>query len=132
MLPRVMIVEDEEVIREIYALKFELEGYMVEVADNGQRALEKIDSFRPHYILLDMMMPIMDGVEFMKRFAKNGPPAAEVIVFSNISATKQRDAVMQLGAAAYWIKSDFTPEQIVAAIAERWQRRGKRNTAAGA
>lgn len=123
MLPKVMIVEDDAVIREIYALKFELEGYPIMAVENGERALAAVEDFEPHFILLDMMMPVMGGLEFMKRFNPRHQPS-EVIVFSNISAPKQMEAVMSLGASAYWVKSDYTPEQVVANIAELWQQRG--------
>jgi CheY-like chemotaxis protein len=122
MLPKVMIVEDDAVIREIYALKFELEGYPVLAVENGERALAAVAGFAPHYILLDMMMPVMGGLEFMERYRMR-PDAAEVIVFSNISASHQVAAIMKLGAAAYWVKSDYTPQQVVENIAKRWRTR---------
>ncbi len=124
MLPKVMIVEDDSVIREIYALKFELEGYPVLAVENGARALESVVEFQPHFILLDMMMPVMGGLEFMEHFRAQGH-SGEVIVFSNVSAPKQMRAVMKLGASAYWVKSDYTPEQVVTNIAELWQGRAQ-------
>jgi DNA-binding NarL/FixJ family response regulator len=66
-----------------------------------------------------MMMPVMGGLEFMKHFAKTGANA-DVIVFSNLSATDQINAIMSLGAKDYWIKSDCTPEMIVQRINQRW------------
>ncbi len=121
MLPRVLIVEDDPTIREIYALKFELEGYPVEAVENGALALEAVQQFEPDIILLDMMMPVMDGLTFMRHY----PPAAtaEVIVFSNVATPVQREAVMALGARDYWIKSDYTPEQLVTAVLKRWRQR---------
>jgi DNA-binding response OmpR family regulator len=114
-----MIVEDDDAIREVYVIKFELEGHRVLGAENGQVALEKLKSFKPDIILLDMMMPVMGGVEFMKQFTKSGA-SAEVIVFSNLSATDQINAIMSLGAKDYWVKSDYTPEMVVQRVKERW------------
>lgn len=125
MLPKIMIVEDDEVIREIYALKFEMEGYQVAVANNGQEALDKIGQFQPHFILLDMMMPVLDGVGFMRQFVPEDNPETEIIIFSNVSAAGQVDTVRLLGAKEYWVKSDYTPEELVARIAERWERRNQ-------
>ncbi len=124
MLPRVMIVEDDAIIREVYALKFELEGYPCLAVENGRLALSAAPGFQPHFILLDMMMPVMGGLEFMRQY-RSGEQLAEVIVFSNISAPHQVEAVMNLGASAYLVKSDYTPEQVVAHIAQLWQRRQK-------
>lgn len=124
MHPRVLIVEDDDVIREVYAMKFELEGYPVAVAADGAAALKVAEDFKPDVILLDMMMPVMDGLNFMKRYLNpyNAGPQAEIIVFSNISAPHQMNEVMELGAADYWVKSDYTPEQVVGAVSKRWQR----------
>jgi len=118
-----MIVEDDAAILEVYLIKFEIEGHRVCGAQNGQEALKLLDSFGPDIILLDMMMPIMGGLEFMKQFRAQ-PRPAEVIVFSNISAPEQRQEALSLGAADYWIKSDFTPELVTRRVMERWQKRG--------
>lgn len=121
MKPKVLIVEDDEIIREVYALKFELEGYPVAVAENGQIGLEKAKEFEPEIILLDMMMPVMGGLEFMQRFSSRG--GTQIIVFSNISAPGQVNDVLKLGASAYWIKSDYTPDRAVAAVGEHWSKK---------
>ena len=121
MRPRVLLVEDDEIIREIYTLKFALEGYPVASAENGEVGLRMINEFEPEIVLLDMMMPVMGGLDFMKRLKASGKKMPEIIVFSNISAPKQVDAVMRLGAKAYWTKSDYTPDRCVVALAEFWQ-----------
>jgi CheY-like chemotaxis protein len=122
MLPKILFVEDDEVIREIYAMKFELEGFPVAVAENGAVALDVVKKFQPQVILLDMMMPVMDGLEFMRRLKTNGPIQAEVIVFSNVSMPDQMAAVKKLGASDYWVKSDYTPERVATEISKRWDR----------
>lgn len=121
MLPKVMIVEDDDVIREIYALKFEMEGYPIAIAQNGLIGLDVAKTFEPHIILLDMMMPVMGGLDFMRNYQ----PASntDVIIFSNISAPQQMDEILGLGASEYWVKSDFTPDEVVRAVGERWSRR---------
>ncbi|MBW4061065.1 response regulator [Candidatus Saccharibacteria bacterium] len=122
-LPKIMIVEDDDIIREVYTLKFELEGFPVTAAENGQIALERAASFEPDIILLDMMMPVMGGLDFMRAWRALPERAAEVIVFSNISAPNQMNEVLALGASEYWVKSDYTPDRATTAIVERWQRR---------
>jgi CheY-like chemotaxis protein len=123
-LPKVMIVEDDDVIREVYALKFELEGFPVEAAENGQVALVRAAEFQPDIILLDMMMPVMGGLDFMRHWQSEGTKDTEVIVFSNISAPAQMSEVLGLGACEYWVKSDYTPERATTSIHDRWQKRG--------
>lgn len=121
MLPKILLVEDDDIIREIYAMKFELEGFPVATAENGQLGLAKLDEFQPHVVLLDMMMPVMGGLEFMRELNDSGRDMPHVIVFSNMSAPKQVDSVMRLGAKAYWTKSDYTPERVASEILELWR-----------
>lgn len=121
MLPKVLLVEDDEVIREIYAMKFELEGFSVAAAENGQIGLKMVDEFQPEVILLDMMMPVMGGLEFMRELKSRLDNLPEIIVFSNVSSPKQVDAVMRLGARAYWTKSDYTPDRVAAELIKFWQ-----------
>jgi DNA-binding response OmpR family regulator len=121
--PKVMIIEDDEVIREVYAYKFELEGYVVAVAEDGEAGLAEAALFRPDIILLDMVMPRMGGLAFMEQFRSRRPDGTEVIAFSNISAPNSMEAVMRLGVAEYWVKSDYTPDQVVRRVAQRWRQR---------
>ncbi|GAC1370456.1 MAG: hypothetical protein NVSMB39_3260 [Candidatus Saccharimonadales bacterium] len=115
MAQRVLIVEDDEVLREIYSMKFNLEGFDVAAAADGQEGLERIKLHRPHLIVLDMLMPTIGGLEFLKRF-KNTPAAAgvKVLVASNKSSEELSAAAMALGACEYLIKSQHTPQEIVA------------------
>ncbi|MDB5178625.1 MAG: hypothetical protein JWN01_568 [Patescibacteria group bacterium] len=124
MLPRVLLVEDDDVIREIYAMKFELEGFPTAVAENGQVALEMVSQFQPQVVLLDMMMPVMGGLEFMERLDKTDKKnTPDIIIFSNISAAAQMQSVMKLGATDYWVKSDYTPERVADEVAKLWKHR---------
>lgn len=120
--PRVMLVEDDDIIREIYALKFELEGFPVTTAEHGQAALDRLPAFQPDIILLDLMMPVMDGLAFLRELRQRLEPGSypAIIVFSNISEPGEIDAAMQLGVGAYWIKSDYTPERVAAELDEWW------------
>ncbi len=130
MLPKVLVVEDDEIIREIYAMKFQLEGFEVATAENGQIGLDMVDSFGPHIVLLDMMMPVMGGLDFMRKLRDSGQPMPEVIVFSNLSAPKQVDAVMRLGAKAYWTKSDYTPDLVASELVRLWRQKPPEGTEA--
>jgi two-component system response regulator (stage 0 sporulation protein F) len=66
-MKRIMIVDDEENIRFLYKEELEEEGFIVELANNGQEALEKLPLFKPDLITLDIKMPEMDGIETLKR-----------------------------------------------------------------
>jgi two-component system, response regulator, stage 0 sporulation protein F len=66
-MKRIMVVDDEENIRFLYKEELEEEGFVVELAGNGKEALEKLPSFKPDLITLDIKMPVMDGIETLKR-----------------------------------------------------------------
>src|SRR4030042_6413341 len=66
-MKKIMIVDDEENIRFLYKEELEEDGFMVELAQNGREALEKLPLFRPDLITLDIKMPVMDGIEALKR-----------------------------------------------------------------
>lgn len=120
MLPKVLLVEDDEILREIYSMKFQLEGFEFAAAENGQVGLQLVEEFQPHVVLLDMMMPVMNGVDFLKALpADQSRP--QIIVFSNVSAAPQKAIALKLGARAYWTKSDYTPERCVQEIIQIWR-----------
>lgn len=66
-MKKILIVDDEESIRFLYQEELEEEGYIVECAKNGEEALEKLSAFQPDLISLDIKMPVMDGIEALKR-----------------------------------------------------------------
>lgn len=120
--PRVLLVEDDDIIREVYQLKFELEGFPVAAAEHGAAALAVMEDFQPDIILLDLMMPVMGGLDFLKALRNQLDPAAypAIIVFSNISEPGEIDAAMKLGVGAYWVKSDYTPERVATELTNWW------------
>jgi CheY-like chemotaxis protein len=130
MKPRVLLVEDDEVIREVYALKFELEGFPVATAENGSVALDVIESFHPDIVLLDMMMPVMGGLEFLETLRQKLDPQEypAIIVFSNISEPGEIETAMKLGVGAYWVKSDYTPERVASELVIWWKGQGQAPT----
>jgi two-component system, OmpR family, alkaline phosphatase synthesis response regulator PhoP len=110
-----LIVEDDETLREIYALKMTIEGFDVLAARDGAEGLELATTHKPDLILLDILMPRMTGVEFLKLYAQQ-PDKAVVVVISNKSTPDEISEVKKMGAADYLIKSQHTPDQIVAIV----------------
>ncbi len=66
-MKRILIVDDEESIRLLYKEELEEEGFAVDLAENGNEALEKFPAFKPDLVTLDVKMPVMDGIEALKR-----------------------------------------------------------------
>ncbi|HXH04887.1 MAG TPA: response regulator [Candidatus Nitrosotenuis sp.] len=114
MTKRILIVEDEQVLSSAYETLLKQAGYEVEVAYDGKDALTKTTSFEPDLILLDLRMPVMDGVEFLKHY--NLPkehPNVKVILFSNYDMQEEIDEAYRLGADKYVLKAWVSPKELL-------------------
>jgi DNA-binding response OmpR family regulator len=113
---RILVVDDDQVIQQLLKVNLELEGYAVEVASDGEEALALFDRFRPDLVLLDIMMPKLDGWEVARRLAgtTGGPPPIVLL-----SARAQESDVQKgndLGVAAY-VTKPFDPIQLLHLVA---------------
>jgi DNA-binding response OmpR family regulator len=97
---RILVVDDEPEVRQLMEQFLTLRGYEVRLAENGQLALAALDTFTADVVLLDMHMPVMDGLETLKRLAARSPslPVIMVTVNDDIETTAN---LLQLGAADY-------------------------------
>ncbi len=117
MPKKVLIVEDEPDLANAYQILLEKAGYSVTLAHSGKDALEKTEDFEPDIILLDLRMPIMDGVEFLKQYnLKENHPDVKVIVFSNYDMQTEIDEAYRLGAERYVLKAWASPREILKII----------------
>ena len=87
-MKKILVVDDEENIRELYRDELAEEGYQVELADNGLQALSKFESFRPDLVTLDVMMPGMDGIEVLRRIRQMNP-SVPVLLLTAFGEFKQ-------------------------------------------
>jgi DNA-binding response OmpR family regulator len=113
---RILVVDDDQVIQQLLKVNLELEGYAVEVASDGEEALVLFGRFRPDLVLLDIMMPKLDGWEVARRLAgtTGGPPPIVLL-----SARAQESDVQKgndLGVAAY-VTKPFDPIQLLHLVA---------------
>jgi CheY-like chemotaxis protein len=87
---RILVVDDDESIRQIVRLCLAEEGYVIREAANGEAALKAIDTFQPELILLDLRMPVMDGWEFARRYRRGPGPHAPIVAFvAALNASKE-------------------------------------------
>jgi CheY-like chemotaxis protein len=87
---RILIVEDNSDVRRLYAIGLNQRGYEVKLAANGAEAVERIESEKPDFILLDWLMPLMDGGEVLERLGQNGASSIAIIVISGQPAPPER------------------------------------------
>src|SRR3954454_21485151 len=80
--PRILIVEDNSDVRRLYAIGLNQRGYEVKLAANGAEAVERIEAEKPDFILLDWLMPLMNGGEVLERLGSNGTSSIDIIVIS--------------------------------------------------
>lgn len=110
----ILIVEDDTDLREAYEMILQSEGYDVRIAENGQAALDDVAANGdPRIIFLDLRMPGMDGIEFLKQYDAPAHPETEVVVFSNYDAKNEIDAAYELGAQRYVLKARAAPKELI-------------------
>jgi two-component system response regulator VicR len=114
---RILIVEDEVTLNEAYQLILEQQGYDVMVAFNGEEALQATKNVEPDLILLDLRMPVMDGVEFLRAYdAPREHPKVKIVIFSNYDMQKEIDEAYKLGAARYILKAWASPKELLQVV----------------
>lgn len=108
---RILIVEDDNALNDAFSTVLTKEGFTVESAFNGKEALETVKQTPPDLILLDLLMPVMDGKEFLRKF--DNKQNIPVIVFSNLDTKTEINEAMQLGATRYMLKALASPSELV-------------------
>ena len=110
----VLIVEDDNDLREAYIMILQSEGIDVYAAENGKKALDILhEKGDPGIIFLDLRMPVMDGLEFLKVYDAPAHEGTEVVVFSNYDAKNEIDAAYDLGAQRYVLKARAAPKELI-------------------
>ena len=117
---RVLFVEDDRSVAQMYRLKLELDGYDVDVATDGEMAVEMASQNLPDIIFLDIRLPKLDGFGVLEALRSNERTKdARVVILSNYSRRDMRDRVAKLGILDHLIKSETTPAKLTAGL-HRW------------
>ena len=113
MAIKILIIEDDELNRRMYQQIFTFRGYDVALASNGEEGIDQAKTAKPTLILLDIMMPKLNGLDTMKRL-KTIPEVSTipVIILTNVMGKAEAEAAIDLGAMKYIIKSDYTPNEV--------------------
>jgi len=114
---KILLVEDDAFVSDIYQIKLVHEGFEVIVSRNGLEAIKKLEELVPDLILLDIIMPYVDGIEVLKKIKSNETlKKIPVILLTNLSEKEKIDEALEIGADDYLIKSHFTPSEVVEKI----------------
>lgn len=110
----ILVVEDDKFLRDLIAQKLLKEGFDVVEAIDGEQGVKKIEEEKPDLVLLDLILPGIDGFEVLSR-TKENPILAEipVIILSNLGQKDDIEKGLNLGAVDYLIKAHFTPGEII-------------------
>lgn len=112
-MSKIAIIEDDQAISQMYRIKFEAEGFTVDTAENGRLGLEMVEKMKPDIVLLDIMMPEMNGDETLERMrTTEWGKAIKVIVLTNKGEQEIPAKVKQLGVEAVILKANMTPRQV--------------------
>jgi len=114
MASKILIIEDDKFLRGLISQKLSAEGYEVIEAAEGREGLEKVKKEKPNLILLDLVLPGIDGFEVLKKI-KEDPSTSflPVIILSNLGQKESVEKGLKMGAVDYLIKAHFTPTEII-------------------
>ena len=112
-MKKIAIIEDDQAISQMYRMKFENEGYEVETAENGEIGLELIKKMKPDMILLDVMMPVMNGDEMLAKLrSEPWGKDTKVIILTNIGEQELPKNLASLDVLDVILKAELTPRQV--------------------
>ncbi len=117
MSTKIAIIEDDLAISTMYRIKFEAEGYIVDTAANGKLGLALAEDMKPDIILLDLMMPEMDGTEMLTALRKTTwGKQIPVIILTNMGEQEAPEILKSLGVKRFIVKAEMTPRQVAETV----------------
>lgn len=112
----VLLVEDDVILNDAFTMMLDKMGFNVVPVFNGKEALDQIALKTPDIILLDLLMPVMDGKEFLRKYKNE--KKIPIIVFSNLDSKDDVQEALDLGASRYMLKAWASPQELAQVISE--------------
>ena len=110
----ILIIEDDEFFRELISKKITSSGFVMLEASDGQKGIDKAKEMKPNLILLDLLLPNIDGFEVLATLKQDSETSTiPIIILSNLSSKEDIEKGLKLGASDFLIKSQFSSEDII-------------------
>lgn len=115
---KILIVEDDQFLREFYQELLQSEGYQVDIAPDGEIGLQKIQAGGYQLVLLDIMLPKRDGLQILRELKVTPPqtPNGQIVILTNLGQDTIIKQCFDLGANGYLIKSAMNPDQVLTEV----------------
>jgi DNA-binding response OmpR family regulator len=110
--PKILLAEDEEAVAKFFELKLKVAGFDVQVAEDGQKALKATEKEKFDVIIVDIIMPKMNGYDFIKKVREKGN-AVPIIVSSNLGQKEDRERAKSSGASEYFVKASLSFAELI-------------------
>ena len=117
-MANILVVEDDKDLNKAYCMILRHEGHEVMAAFDGQDALKKLDKFTPDLILLDLLMPVMGGLEFLRSWSSLDRLKTKVLIFTNMENSPEINEAYRLGASRCIIKSWTAPHNLAKVVSD--------------
>ena len=118
-MKQILLIEDDPFLIDIYSTKLKDSGFLVEVASDGEQALEKVKAKKPDLVLLDIVLPKVSGWEILRKIKSEANlKGLKIIILSNLGQKEEVEKGVDLGVSKYLIKAHYTPSQVVEEIKE--------------
>lgn len=116
---KILLVEDDTVILRILSERLRKEGYDIFVAEDGEEGLEKVKSLKPDLILLDLILPKLDGISLLKKIKKDESISnIPILILTNLRSDETIEESTKLGVSDYLVKVNYTPDELVSKVKE--------------
>lgn len=123
-MTKILVAEDDKFLSKAYKLKLTKKGYDVRLASNGQEVFDILSEFTPDLIILDIMMPVMDGFAVLEKIGKDEKYVKiPIIMATNLAQSDDVVKAMKLGAVDYIVKTEFSTNDLIAKIEENINKR---------
>lgn len=117
MTQRIMVIEDDDMLRDVYKELLTNAGYTVEAFERGTDGLVALEKNPYDLVLLDVILPDMNGLDALKQIKQNAAIRhIPVVLLTNLDTDMLVEKGMKLGAASWWVKVNYTPDQVVTAV----------------